>query len=137
LIAEPHYGGMTMDRDLLFLRLSIVWIGWRLRLCECSMTGSRFSMHGSPSRSQNIPPRSHPPPGRAGAEGEGEMTRLQKFVEIGEGSCRHVYVLRPSSLPSADEGKEWYPVEKFNAADDQSSLQDGTSSAVMSLLEKG
>ena len=26
LIAEPHYGGMTMDRDLLFLRLSIVWM---------------------------------------------------------------------------------------------------------------
>ena len=46
------------------------------------------------------------------------MTRLQKFVEIGGGSCRHAYVLRPSSLPSADEGKERYPVEKFNAADE-------------------
>ena len=70
------------------------------------------------AEAKTIPPRSHPPPGRARAEGEREMTRLQKFVEIGEGSCRHVYVLRPSSLPSADEGKEWYPVEKFNAADE-------------------
>jgi hypothetical protein len=26
--------------------------------------------------------------------------------------------LRPSSLPSADEGQKWYPVEKFNAADE-------------------
>ncbi len=26
--------------------------------------------------------------------------------------------MRPSSLPSADEGQEWYPVEKFNAADE-------------------
>jgi hypothetical protein len=26
LIAEPHRGGTTMDRDLLFFRLSIVWM---------------------------------------------------------------------------------------------------------------
>jgi hypothetical protein len=49
------------------------------------------------------------------------MRRLQKFVEIGgagNGPDRHAYVLRPSSLPRADEGKEWYPVEDFNAADE-------------------
>lgn len=49
------------------------------------------------------------------------MRGLQKFVEIGgagNGSDRHAYVLRLSSLPTADEGKEWYPVENFNATDE-------------------
>jgi hypothetical protein len=48
------------------------------------------------------------------------MRQLQKYVEIGgagNGSDRLAYVLRPSSLPRT-EGKEWYPVEKFNAADE-------------------
>jgi len=35
LIAEPHYGGMTMDRDLLFLRLSIVWMAILVGGCAC------------------------------------------------------------------------------------------------------
>jgi hypothetical protein len=36
-------------------------------------------------KAQGISLRGHPPAGRARAEGEGQMTRLQKFVEIGGG----------------------------------------------------
>jgi hypothetical protein len=61
------------------------------------------------------------PAGRARAEGEGKMNRLQKFVErgtYGEGGCRHAYVLQSDALPSANRGMEWHQVEKFSAADE-------------------
>jgi hypothetical protein len=62
---------------------------------------------------------------------EGEMRRLQRFVEIGgaaNGTDRHAYVLRLSSLPrelvrpgdkiEPGEGKERSTVENFKAADE-------------------
>jgi hypothetical protein len=66
------------------------------------------------------------------------MRQLQKFVEIGgagNGSDRLAYVLRPSSLPRT-EGKEWYPVENFNAADEL--LENpGLKAAFKMAIEKG
>jgi hypothetical protein len=66
------------------------------------------------------------------------MRQLQKFVEIGgagNGSDRLAYVLRPSSLPRT-EGKEWYPVENFNATEEM--LENpGLKAAFKMVIEKG
>jgi len=49
------------------------------------------------------------------------MNRLQKFVEIGQGSdnpTRTAYALGMAKLPEATEGMSWRPVEDFKAGDE-------------------
>jgi hypothetical protein len=78
-------------------------------------------MTGGASKRPARPPRSHPPPGRSGAEGQIEVTRLQKFIEqgaYGEKSGRIAYTFDFDSLPEALEGMSWKKAESFNAADD-------------------
>jgi hypothetical protein len=60
------------------------------------------------------------PTGGSGA-GEGQMSRLQKFVEIGaygEGPTRTAYVLDARKLPAPADRMQWHLVEDFNAGDE-------------------
>jgi hypothetical protein len=73
------------------------------------------------------------------AEGEGEMNRLQKFVErgaYGEGTGRHAYVLQSSALPKPSEGMEWHQVEKFSAAEEVFE-NPGLKAVLKTAIEKG